>query len=412
MGDDDAASVGSGGGGEADLDGEGASSSTRPFHVRRLEMHGNAYRITSTRLLRPCISRLPSPLALALALGVDLLPGSAAGYGYAGLLSPLAAGVVEGGGQLVTSVGTVAAAGSVPSLPNAVFAGLAARTPYTHHVYAVSQTFIARPPAPVSSWGTGAEMGEAHGFEGSAIPLASPAWLLAVATAGAGACWARVPLPAAPPSLGLSQKQAAAAYAMSVARANEGLGGRRSFPPLAGDGICQAAFAARTPAGASVMLFFTGALTPVMGEVARTGKPEPCMWQVALQVRTDDARVRAVLAAEAGELVHSLFCGRLALLSHGHSPSPLLVLQRAGILTPTRSAASGAGATPLPVAAVLAAQDASDGQGPRVAAEADALPVFQLQRFARNGEQAVDAAEVVDADTLAAAEGVDALVLR
>ena len=65
-----------------------------------------------------------------------------------------------------------------------------------------------------------------------------------------------------------------------------------------------------------------------------SASPVPCIWQVSLQLRTDDARVRATLAAEVHEVVHALFAGRLAVLSHGHSPSPFSLLQRLDVVTP------------------------------------------------------------------------------
>jgi len=113
--------------------------------------------------------------------------------------------------------------------------------------------------------------------------------------------------------------------------------------PAAGDGVCQAAFSSRTPGGGTVILFFTGILTPLVeaGAAASSSSssssapsPVPCQWQVSLQLRCDDARVRAVLAADVQELLHSVFGGRLSLLAQGHSPSPASLLQRLEMVSP------------------------------------------------------------------------------
>lgn len=130
------------------------------------------------------------------------------------------------------------------------------------------------------------------------IPMASPAWLPAVAAVATQGRWSRVPVPVAlgRPAHPRDVKQDPAAEVL----------------PLTADGFSQVAFSAKTWAGACVLLLCQARLVPC-GQDRAT-------WQAYLQLRADDARVRAALTAELPELVQHLFGGQLSVSRHGHTP--------------------------------------------------------------------------------------------
>ena len=111
----------------------------------------------------------------------------------------------------------------------------------------------------------------------TSTPMASPAWLPSLVASRGEGTWSRLPLPLAPhlkrrPMVVAAPAVAAAAAAAAVAKAPPVSGSVPSsvptdHPPLpvCGDGVTQAAFTARTPAGASVLVFFTGILMPAGG---------------------------------------------------------------------------------------------------------------------------------------------------
>jgi hypothetical protein len=340
---------------------------------------------------------------MALATGIDLLPGAALGFGLAGTLSPLAAARVEGGGMVAGSAAAVNAGGSAGSLGGALFAGLAARAPFAHHVLATSQPFYALLPlwatnssSPASSSSlppsthtstaasvataasaasafSPAEMA-AHAAARSAasvlIPTSSPAWLPAIVALGSRGGWARVPLPLSPPLLPTSRSSSRSSSAENESDSQNQQQQQQALPQC-GDGVSQAAFAARTAGGSFVLLFFTAVLVPLAdiprskgnesGKVGGRGaviEAEACAWHVSIQFRTDDARVRAVAAGEVAEWVHTLFCGRLSVLAHGHSPSPTSLLQRLDLVAPLEAIPT---ANTTFAAATAATQDAAAG---------------------------------------------------
>lgn len=324
MQDDDAGSVGSGGdGGGVDMDEEGPGGSTRGHKVRRLEVATQAYKLPATSwLLHPIGVRLPAALAVALACGVDVRPGASISFGSAGQASPLAAAAIDGGGMMPAAAGASASSmssGSAVSLCNATFASIAARVPYAQYGLAVSQPFIASSadsalPGPSSSF----------------LSMESPSWLAACAVEGTTGSWSRIPLPVSPSITSATAKQVAAAFAEEAGCAANG---EQPSISMSGDGVCQAAFIARTWAGSTVVLFITAILTPLQSsyrsdDVAGTVPIQPYIWQVSIQLRTDDARVRAALAVEMPLLVHQVFGGRLSLITHGHTPSPASILHR------------------------------------------------------------------------------------
>jgi hypothetical protein len=148
--------------------------------------------------------------------------------------------------------------------------------------------------------------------------------------------------------------------------------------------VCQAAFASRTWAGASVILFFTGVLTPLNekyptysgheggGGGISLSIPQPCIWQVSLQVRSDDARIRAALAVDVPSLVHEWFCGRISVLSHGQGPSAESLLSaRSDLFSPQMSEPKGA--SDAVSYAITAMQDRSASLHAKIAAE---IPVI------------------------------------
>ena len=240
--------------------------------------------------------------------------------------------------------------------------------------------------------------------------MASPAWLVAAAAEGARGGWARVPLPLAP-------RLAPGGEGAPVDEA--GTAAERHPPlPLCGDGVCQAAFSARTPAGGRVLLFFTGVLAPAAapapapappgGAGARPlPRPQSCVWQVSLQLRFDDARVRAALVADFGELITTLFAGRLQLVSHGNAPSPHSMLQHLDMVSPPSEAppltgdgcggGGGGGAAALLEGAAAAALDASSGGGgvcgPAFSALLAPPTFFALEALIKEAEDAAAAAE-------------------
>jgi hypothetical protein len=356
-GDDDAGGgdeAGDGGGDGAGGDGgelgeEGPGTSVRPYRTRRIEIHTQQYRIPATALLFPLSVRMPPALAVALAAGVELRNGDGGGLG-------LGAAAGGGGGH-----GGGGGGGAVGSLPTALFASVAARVPYVHHAVAVSQPFIATPsgllPPPA-----------ARASRTAALSMASPDWLVACAVEGTRGRWARIPLPVSTLSLSSSSSKSVRELAAEYASGAAG-GGSAAVSS-------QAAFCARTWSAATVVVLMTGVLVPVGGgegagggglagaassAVADALRPQPCLWNVSLEVRTDDARVRAVLSAELPLLVHELFCGRLSVLAHGHAA--LQGSASAGLL-------AGAGAqpsAPAPAQALARMQAASAGLEARVA---------------------------------------------
>jgi hypothetical protein len=331
-----------------------------------------------TRFLSPAPARLPPALALAIAAGVDILPGASLGFGLAGDISPLAAARVEGGGMTAGSPAAVNAGGSVGALASALAAGVLARAPYAHHALAMSQPF----PTALPAWMLG---GGSRGFSASSlsptahaaqvaaaglrVPVASPLWLPALVALGSRGSWSRVPLPVSP---FLSSRSSADDAASASVRDADGVT-RQPLLAVAGDGVSQAIFSSRSLGGASIVLFFTAVLVPLdaplppgVGGAASSASssaggpaaPALAAWQVSLQIRTDDARVRALFAAEIHEWVHALFCGRLSVLSHGHSPSAASLLRRLDLVAPPPEAAGGSAAY---AAATAEAQDGAAG---------------------------------------------------
>jgi len=349
--DGEASSIGGSGGGDEGV--TGADSSTffeeggagdasilRPFTFKRLELNTATYRIPVLSLLSPAPAPFPPALSLAIATGCDVLPGAALGFGFVGSLSPLAASRVEGGGMVMDSPSAVNANGSVGSLSSTAFAAVASRVPYAHYALATTQVFLAPPPARFSDSGACLEAFKCT--EGlypkisSEIPMASPAWLPSLVASRGSESWARIPLPLAPflknnnPFFAPLQSKKSATIGSPPSSSSQ-----HPFLSLCGDGVSQAAFMARTPAGAKVLLFFTGVLLPLPyeGNEFKTKELVPCVWQVSLQLRSDDARVRASLASQIHEVVHGLFSGRLTVLVHGHSPSSHSILQKLDVVT-------------------------------------------------------------------------------
>ena len=350
-GDDDAGSTasggtgaggggGGGGGGDADFDaaagGVVANGAKRPFVVRRLELSTAVYRLPAwSTLLVPLQVRLPPALALALACGVDVLPGAASAFGIAGAPSQLAAAALDGGGvataALASGAAVAATSGSVVSIAHAPFACTMARLPYAHYAVCQSQPFAGGAGPSIMGGGGG---------------MASPAWLAAVLAEGLGPGWTRVPAPLAP-----------------------------ALPPVAASrGIydaAQAAFTACTWGGATVALFATALRVAVVEEAgvkgataAGGGGGARCAWQVSLQLRTDDARVRSTFASDMAEFCHAASCGRLALVAHGHAPMSQSLLQQVDVfmahaLTASDAAASTAGSTSASATAAAAAAAAA-----------------------------------------------------
>ena len=338
------------GGGEH-LDGGGLSARenfARPFWARRIEVSSSPYTIPALALLTPMAVRLTPALSLALLAGVEILPGAGVAFGPSGSLSALASVRVEGGGRGgVVSASSTNAAGSVGSLGGAVFAAAAGRAHYVHYAVGVSRSFMVvpterkgevegRPPlTPLPSCApssflphpphlASAQVAAAHKqhactVRGCAqyVPMHSPAWLAACVGEGTRGTWARIPLPLAPSGSGSSG---------CVPQATED---GTPHLPVAGGGVCQAAFAAHTPGGAHLVFFFTAHLErsspPPPNACDSRGSeggtsPVPFCWRVSMQVRTDDARVRAVFAADMPAFVHALFSGRVRLVAHGHAP--------------------------------------------------------------------------------------------
>lgn len=277
------------------LDGDAAASVSRPYRVQRLEFSSCAYRIDAWHtLLLPHRVQLPRAIALAIATGCDMLPGASTAFGTFGVPSLLAAASVEGGGMLgaaAFSGGMLSATGgAVASIANAMFASTAARLPYAHYGVAASAPFFAVQ-----------EVGEG---DSSPPPLSSPAHIARVFDAAMLDQWARLPLPLCPP---LHAPAADAAGIRDVA---------------------QVAYSARTWAGTNVLLFVTAMLTRTRSS-AETAQMQ---WQLSLQLRTDDARVRATFASEFPLFVHACTGGRFVTVTHGHEPSPASMLQRIEVL--------------------------------------------------------------------------------
>ena len=333
-----------------------------------------------------------------------------------------------------TSGGASGSSGVIATLKNALFASAAARAPYVHVAVAVSQPFMAIPyhVDSATNFTTYTSLNysssSSSSSSSSVLPLSSPAWLVACCVEGTCGKWSRIPLPLAPQVFSQSIKSAAASFSSRAAvtaaagddsdkddfiRNNDTSSSSStvnvtkkkntsssSLSPV----VCQAAFASRTWAGASVILFFTAVLTPLnekyptyagadggrggggrgkneSGNVRSSSTSsssssssllQPCMWQVSLQVRSDDARVRAALAVDMPRLVHELFCGRLSLLSHGQGPSAeSLLASRADLFSPSMSEPKGA--SDAVSYAITAMQDRSASLHAKIAAE---IPVI------------------------------------
>jgi len=391
-----------------------ADNSTRHYTSRKLIISSLTYHVSSASLLlKPTLSRLPPALALAISCGVDLLPGSACGFGARGAQSLLAAACVEGGGILLptsddsnnggfgktggaSSGGASSSAGGIATLKNALFASAAARAPYIHFAVAVSQPFMAIPAMCLSeSYSNEKHNALLSSFSSSStsLPMSSPAWLVACCVEGTNGKWSKIPLPIAPQVFSQSIKAAAASFSSrAAATATEAEDEEIKVQPLSNSApiVCQAAFASRTWSGASVILFFTGVLTPLNEKYSSyTGAgdkqtqqsqvtietstfkllPQPCIWQVSLQVRSDDARVRAALAVDMPSLVHEWFCGRVSVLSHGQEPSAESLLGRSDLFQP----AQAKGANDAVSFAITAMQDRSASLHAKIAAE---IPVI------------------------------------
>jgi hypothetical protein len=389
-----------------------ADNSTRHYTSRKIVISSLTYHVSSASLLlRPTLLRLPPALALAISCGVDLLPGSACGFGARGAQSLLAAACVEGGGILLptyddsnnggfgkaggaSSGGASSSAGGIATLKNALFASAAARAPYIHFAVAVSQPFMAIPAMCLSE----SHSNEKHNsflssLSSSSLPMSSPAWLVACCVEGTNGKWSKIPLPIAPQVFSQSIKAAAASFSSrAAATATEAEDEEIKVQPLFNSApiVCQAAFASRTWSGASVILFFTGVLTPLNEKYSSyTGEgdkqiqqsqvtletstskllPQPCIWQVSLQIRSDDARVRAALAVDMPSLVHEWFCGRVSVISHGQEPSAESLLSRSDLFQP----AQAKGANDAVSFAITAMQDRSASLHAKIAAE---IPVI------------------------------------
>lgn len=339
--DDDAGSVGSSatssaagaaGGGpvEVDLDATGAvnAAAVRPFRSRRLEVVTNAYKLpATTTLLLPVQTRLPPAMSLGLACGVDVLPGAASGFGIAGAPSSLAAASIDGGGMAAAAVASGAlpasATGSVVSIANSMFACVMARLPYSHFAIAASQPFLM--PRPPHAEGdrlrldaaTGAGDGSTNPFS-AAVPMHSPAWVAALLTEGLGPQWSRLPIP-------LSPRLPSKSHTSPSASASASVDASPSIADAIAD-VAQVAFTASTWAGSVIALFFTAMLVPATGTGG--GAPVLGVWQLSVQVRCDDPRTRAALAAEMPDFVSQATCGRFVPVTHGNAPAPVSLLQQ------------------------------------------------------------------------------------
>ena len=278
------------------------------------------------------------------------------------------------------SPAAVNAGGSVGALTSALAAGVLARSPYAHHALAMSQPFSTTLPSWMQRGVTRGPSASsvspnAHAAEVAAaalrVPVASPLWLPSLVAVGTRGVWSRVPLPVSP---FLSSRSSADDAASASFRDADGVT-RQPLLAAAGDGVSQAIFSSRTLGGASIVLFFTAVLVPLdappaagAGGAASSASssaggpsgaaPALAAWQVSLQLRTDEARVRAVFAAEIHEWVHALFCGRLSVLSHGHSPSAASLLRRLDLVAPPADAVGGSAAY---AAATADAQDGAAG---------------------------------------------------
>ena len=234
-----------------------------------------------------------------------------------------------------------------------------ARLPYSHFGTAVSAPFSM--PHPLSShwrrvgqsstsefqWdeGDGGKLrfdasasADASGNPASAaIPMHSPVWIAALLMEGLGPSWSRLPLPLSP--------RLPYHHPTSTGGTSTAAGG-----PAAMLDIAQVAFSAATWAGSSVALFATAILLPSLPEMERAAvqssvtqgssadgssnssslPPPPILgvWQVSFQLRCDDARVRAALAADMPDLIAQATCGRFVTISHGHESGPSSLLKR------------------------------------------------------------------------------------